>query len=43
MTMHKALLLREDVERLYMSRREGGKGLASTENSVDISIKRLDD
>ena len=43
MTMHKALHPRDDVERLYVSRKEGGRGLASTEDSVDASIQRLKD
>ena len=34
MTMHKALHPRDDIESLYVSRREGGKGLASIEDSV---------
>ena len=38
MTMHKALHPRDDVDRLYVSRREGGRGLASIEDSVDASI-----
>ena len=29
MTMHKALHPRDDVDRLYVSRKEGGRGLAS--------------
>ena len=33
MTMHKALHPRDDVDRLYVSRKEGGRGLASTEGS----------
>ena len=41
MTMHKALHPRNDVDRLYVSRKEGGKGLASTEDSVDASIQQL--
>ena len=41
--MHKALHLRDDVERLYVSRKEGGRGLASIEDSVDASIQRLED
>ena len=40
MTMHKALHPRDDVERLYVSRKEGGSGLASIE---DASIQRLED
>ena len=43
MTMHKALHPRDDVDRLYVSRKEGGRGLASIEDSVDTSIQRLKD
>ena len=43
MTMHKALHPRDNVDRLYVSRKEGGRGLASIEDSVDASIKRLED
>ena len=43
MTMHKALHPRDDVNRLYVSRKEGGRGLASIEDSVDASIQRLED
>ena len=43
MTMHKALHLRDNVDRLYVSREEGGRGLTSTEDSVDASIQRLED
>ena len=43
MTMHKALRPRDDVDRLYVSRKEGGRGLASIEDSVDTSIQRLED
>ena len=41
--MHKALHPRDDVDRLYISRKEGGWGLASIEDSVDTSIQRLED
>ena len=41
--MHKALHPRDDVDRLYVSRKEGGRGLASIENSVDTSIQRFKD
>ena len=34
MTMHKALHPRDDVDRLYVSRKEGGRGLASIEDSL---------
>ena len=43
MTMHKALHLRDDVDRLYVSRKGGGRGLASIEDTVDASIQRLED
>ena len=39
MTMHEALHPRDDVDRLDVSRKEGGKGLACTEDSVDASIQ----
>ena len=42
MTMHKALHLRDDVDRLYVSRKEGGRGPASIEENVDASIRRLE-
>ena len=42
MTMHKALHPRDDVDRLYVSRKEGGWGLASIEDTVDASIQRLE-
>ena len=41
--MHKVLHPRDDVDRLYVSRKEGGRGLASIEDSVDASIQRLED
>ena len=43
MTMHKALQPRDDVGRLYVSRKKGGRGLASIEVSVDASRQRLED
>ena len=43
MTMHKTLHPRDDVDRLYVSRKEGGRGLASIEDSVDASIQQLED
>ena len=43
MTMHKALQPRGDIDRLYISRKEGGRGLASIEDSVDASTQRLKD
>ena len=43
MTTHKALHPRDDVNRLYVSRKEGGRGFVSIENSVDASIQQLED
>ena len=43
MTIHKALHHRNDVDRLYVPRKDGGRGLASIEDTVDSSIKRLKD
>ena len=40
MTMHKALHPRDLVDRLYVPRKEGGRGLSSIEDSVDTSIQR---
>ena len=41
--MHKALNPRDDVERLYVSKKEGRNGLARNEDSIDASIQRLED
>ena len=43
MTMHKALHPRNDVDRLYVPRKEGGRVLTSIEDSVGSSIQRLED
>ena len=43
MTMHKALYPRDDVDRLYVPRKEGVRGLASIEDGVDASIQRVED
>ena len=43
MTMYKVLHPRDYVNGLYESRKEGERGLASTEDSVDASIQRLED
>ena len=43
MTTHQALHPRADINRLYVSRKEGRRGLASTEDTVDVSIQRLED
>ena len=41
--MHNPLHPRDDIDRLYVSRKEGERGLAGIEDSVDASIKRLED
>ena len=43
MTMHKGLHPRDEVERLYESRKEGGRGLVNIEDNVDASIRPLGD
>ena len=43
MTMHKALHPRDDIDRLYVSRKEGGRGLTRFEDTVDAFIQRLED
>ena len=43
MSRHKAWYPRDDVDRLYLSRKEGGRGLASIEDSVYASIQWLED
>ena len=43
MTIHKALHPRDDVDELYVSRKEGRRGLASIEDSVGASIQQLKD
>ena len=43
MTMRKVLHLNVGVDRLYASRKEEGRGLTSTEDSVDAAIQRLQD
>ena len=41
--MYKGLHPRDDVDRLYVPRKEGGRGFSSIEDSVDTSILRLED
>ena len=41
--MNKALHTRDDVDRLYVSIKEGGRGLTSIEDSFDALIQRLED
>ena len=42
MMIHKALHPRDDVDRLYMSRKVGGRELASIQGSIDASIQWLE-
>ena len=42
MTMNKALHPKDDVDRLYVPRKQVGRGLASINDSVDTSIQRLE-
>ena len=41
--MHKALHPRDNIDRLYVPRKEGGRGLASIKESIDTSIQQLED
>ena len=43
MAMHKVLHPRDDVDRLYVSRKGGIRGLANIEDCVDAWIQRLED
>ena len=43
MTTNKALHPTDDVDRLYVSRKEGGRGLTSIKDTVDASIQQLED
>ncbi len=42
MIIRKPLYSRDDIDRLYVSRKKGGRGLASIEDNVDASIQRLE-
>ena len=37
--MHKALQPRDDINKLYVSRKERGRGLASHDDCVDVLIR----
>ena len=43
MIMHKTVHPRDDVDRLYVSNKDGRKGITCIEDSVDASIQRLED
>ena len=40
---HKPLNPRDDLDRLHVSRKERGRGLASIEDNIDISVRRVKD
>ena len=42
-TIHKSLHPRDDFDRRHVSRKKRGRGLASIEDGVDASIRRLED
>ena len=41
--MHKALHSRVDIDKIYVSRKDGRKGLVNIEDNMDASIRPLDD
>ena len=43
MAMHKAIHPRNDVDRLYVSRKVRGRGIGIIEDNADASIQRLED
>ena len=43
MTKHKTLHPNNDIDRLYVSRKEGGRELTSIKDNVNASIQRLED
>ena len=43
MTMHQTLHTRDDMDSLYVSRKDGGRRLANIEDSVDALIEELED
>ena len=40
---HKALHPRDDIDRIYVSRKEGERGLTSIEDNVGVLIQQLED
>ena len=43
MTIHEVSHLKEDIDKLYRSRKEGGRRLASSQDGVNAPIQRLED
>ena len=42
LTIHKALHPKSDVDRLYLPRNEGGRGLQSAQDTIELVILGLD-
>ena len=42
MTMYKVLHPKDDIDRLYVSRKEGGRGLICIQDRVDVSVRLKD-
>ena len=40
--MYQALYPRDDIDRLYVLRKKGGRGLVIMKDSVDVSVKGLE-
>ena len=43
MTVHKALHVRDYIDIIYASRKEGGRGVAKIQDSIHSWIRRLED
>ena len=43
MSIHKALYTYDGIDRLYVSRKERGSGFTSINDSVDTSLRHLED
>ena len=43
MTIHKALYPRDDIDRLHVTRKEGGREVTSIENNVYTPIRQPED
>ena len=43
MTIHLALNPKDDIDRLYVSRKEGERGLTNIKNCVYVSLQGLED
>ena len=43
MTISKALHPSDNIDRFYMTRQEGGRGFASVEDCIDVTIQSLEE